>query len=67
MRFSWTNNEHSWQLHAGDHWSMIGFIERVPPGDYNACDMSQMQWVWRRFNNVEDAQAWLMVCVRMNQ
>ena len=31
-----------------------------------ACDISNRNWVWRNFDNLEDAEAWLLVCVRMN-
>lgn len=44
----------------------VGYIERLGPSDYNACDMSSVGWVWRRFTNITEAKIWLEVCVRMN-
>lgn len=68
MIFQWVERTRStgWSayLHAGALQS--GYIEQLAPDDYNACDMSGMKWVWRRFNNIPEAKIWLEVCARMN-
>lgn len=46
-------------------WRNEGYIERLGPQDYNACDMSTKKWEWRRFDNIPEAKRWLEVCARM--
>lgn len=43
----------------------VGFVEQLFPSDFNACDMSTTKWVWCRFENLDDAKAWVEVCIRM--
>jgi hypothetical protein len=44
----------------------VGYIEQFGPRQFSACDMSATKWVWRNFDNLEDAKAWLLVCARMS-
>lgn len=46
--------------------SNVGFVERLGPTRFNACDMSNTKWEWREFNNLPEAKTWLEVCARMN-
>lgn len=69
MKLHWTSTENTSHL----HWSPergktvhVGYIDYLYGGGYQACDMSGMKWVWRNFDDLEDAKAWLLVCVRMN-
>lgn len=66
MNLYWTSNDNYWHLHKDEN-RLVGFIERLLPNRFNACDMSNMKWVWKDFDNLDDAKAWSVVCARMNQ
>ena len=45
----------------------VGYVVHHTDGStWTACNMSNRKWEWRVFDNLEDAKAWLLVCVRMN-
>ena len=43
----------------------VGFVERLGPTRFNACDMNNSEWLWREFDNLHDAKRWLEVTARM--
>lgn len=44
----------------------VGFIEKLGPNLFDACDMTTDKWEWRKFDNEAEAKIWLEVCARMN-
>ena len=69
MNLYWAGTENASHLHVSlipGRSSRVGVIDYLSDKWYHAIDMSSRKWVWRKFDNLEDAKAWLLVCVRMN-